>query len=186
MKKFILLSLILVIFSCKNSENKEIVSTSEEKSSSVTPIDDTETIYYLIRHAEKDRSDASNEDPGLTEEGLKRAKYWATYFSDKGINQIFSTEFNRTQLTAYYVAQDYFIGVQNYTPNEIYTEDFKLITKGEKTLIVGHSNTIPRLVNNMLMENKFPDMDDTDNSSLYIVTVKGESITAEQIKVDIQ
>ena len=186
MKKLILLSLLLVIFSCNNAEKKENNSTSEKENTSPTSIDDTETTYYLIRHAEKDRSDANNNDPGLTEKGLERAKYWATYFSDKNINQIYSTDYNRTQLTSYYVSLDYYLGVQYYEPNELYTEDFKLVTKGEVILIVGHSNTIPQLVNNMIGENKYPDMDDFDNSSLYIVKIKGDNISSEVIKVEIQ
>ncbi len=156
MKKFLLLSFALVLLSCNNTTSKkDPVSTSEEKKETTKTVDTTETTYYLIRHAEKDRSDASNGNPGLTEKGLERAKYWATYFSDKSINQIYSTDFNRTQLTSYFVSQDHFVEVQTYNPNELYTEDFKLITKGESVLIVGHSNTIPRLVNNMLVENKF-------------------------------
>ena len=38
----------------------------------------------------------------------------------------------------------------------------------------------------MIGSNKYPDMDDRDNSSLYIVKIKGETKTAEQIKVEIQ
>jgi len=185
MKKLILLSLLLVIFSCNNAEKKATKSTSEKENTSPTSIDDTETTFYLVRHAEKDRSDVNNNDPGLTEKGLERAKNWATYFSDKNINQIYSTDYNRTQLTAYYVSVDYYLGVQNYVPNELYTEDFKLMTKGERVLIVGHSNTIPRLVNNMIGENKYPDMDDFDNSSLYIVKIKGDNISSEKIKVEL-
>ena len=187
MKKIFLLSLLLVIFSCNNSVKKDNNSSSEEKSVTTnTTNDDVETTYYLIRHAEKDRSDPNNTDPGLTEEGLERAKYWATYFSDKNIHQIYSTDYNRTQLTAYFVSVDYYLGVQNYVPGELFTEDFKLVTKGEVVLIVGHSNTIPRLVNNMIGENKYPDIDDNDNSSLYIVKIKGDTITSEVTKVEIQ
>ncbi|MFT5878608.1 MAG: phosphohistidine phosphatase SixA, partial [Dokdonia sp.] len=94
--------------------------------------------------------------------------------------------YNRTQLTSYYVSVDYYLGVQYYIPNELYADDFKSITKGETILIVGHSNTIPRLVNNMLGENKYPDMDDFDNSSLYIVKIIGETIISEVVKVEIQ
>ncbi len=33
-------------------------------------INDKASIYYLIRHAEKDRSNSNNKDPHLTEKGL--------------------------------------------------------------------------------------------------------------------
>ena len=34
------------------------------------------TKYYLIRHAEKDRTDPTNQNPNLNEDGLKRAEKW--------------------------------------------------------------------------------------------------------------
>ena len=40
------------------------------------------TTYYLIRHAEKDRTDSLNRNPNLTEQGLERAKKWANYFKN--------------------------------------------------------------------------------------------------------
>ena len=38
-------------------------------------------------------------------------------------------------------------------------------------LVVGHSNTTPIFVNNILGEEKHKNMDDHDNASLYIVTI---------------
>ena len=37
------------------------------------------TTYYLIRHAEKVRTDATNRNPDLNEAGKKRAANWAGY-----------------------------------------------------------------------------------------------------------
>ncbi|MDB2621539.1 hypothetical protein N9Y04_06345, partial [Porticoccaceae bacterium] len=39
------------------------------------------TIYYFIRHAEKLRIDKSDQNPSLTEKGLKRADAWRAVFS---------------------------------------------------------------------------------------------------------
>ena len=47
-----------------------------------------ETIFYLIRHAEKDRSNSENKDPILTSEGIKRANHWASYFDTIPLNSI--------------------------------------------------------------------------------------------------
>ena len=42
----------------------------------------TTTTYYLIRHAEKDRSDKSNRNPELTEIGKTRAQHWNEVFQN--------------------------------------------------------------------------------------------------------
>ena len=47
--------------------------------------------FYLIRHAEKVRTDKSDKDPKLNEYGMLRAIKWQEYFSDKNISKIYST-----------------------------------------------------------------------------------------------
>lgn len=61
---------------------------------------DETTTYYLIRHAEKDRTDTSNKNPNLNLEGLERAKKWASYFKNIELDAVYSTNYNRTQQTA--------------------------------------------------------------------------------------
>ena len=56
------------------------------------------TTYYLIRHAEKDQSDKTNRDPHLSEQGLKRAKNWATVLNDVKFDMVYSTNYNRTSI----------------------------------------------------------------------------------------
>ena len=43
---------------------------------------DKTTTYYLIRHAEKDRTNNMNKNPNLNSQGLLRAKKWTQYFKD--------------------------------------------------------------------------------------------------------
>jgi thioredoxin-related protein len=40
------------------------------------------TTYYLIRHAEKNRTDKTNRNPDLNKKGVERAKKWASYFKN--------------------------------------------------------------------------------------------------------
>ena len=51
---------------------------------------------YLIRHAEKVRTDKSDRDPDLNKNGFLRAINWKNYFSDKNISRIYSTNYKRT------------------------------------------------------------------------------------------
>ena len=41
---------------------------------------DKTTTYYLIRHAEKDRTNNTNINPNLNSDGLLRAEKWAKHF----------------------------------------------------------------------------------------------------------
>ena len=59
------------------------------------PEDDCST-FYLIRHAEKVRTNKTDRDPSLNEKGILRALNWKDYFIDKDISKIYSTNYKRT------------------------------------------------------------------------------------------
>lgn len=165
MKNFLFLFVfsIVIFFSC----------TSEET-----------TTYYLIRHAEKDRTDKTNRNPNLNEDGLKRAKKWAEYFNNIHLDAVYSTNYNRTQQTAKPTADHKNLEIKNYNPRNLFDSIFQQETKGKTVLVVGHSNTTPAFVNAILNKKDYPDMDDNDNASLYIVTLKGDEKTSKIEKVD--
>ena len=79
----------------------------------------TISTYYLIRHAEKDRSDKTNTDPNLTEDGLKRAENWANHFKDLKFDMVYSTNYNRTKQTAMPTAKANNVDLQFYNPSDI-------------------------------------------------------------------
>jgi len=58
-----------------------------------------------------------------------------------------------------------------YDPSNLDGKAFLEVNKGKKVLVVGHSNTTPAFVNAVLGNEKYPDMADDNNGSLYIVTV---------------
>ncbi len=157
-------SFILVFFT--------LVACNDSKKKQEKVVEDlSTTTYYLIRHAEKDRSDPTNKNPKLTEEGVLRARNWATYFENIKIDQIFSTDYNRTMQTAAYTASQKKLSVESYNPRDLYNDDFKTLTKGNDVLVVGHSNTTPLFVNAIMGENKYTDIADDENGLLYIVTI---------------
>ena len=71
------------------------------------------------------------------------------------------------------------LNVLPYNPANLYNDDFKNSTRNKTVLIVGHSNTTPAFVNKIIGEKKYGDMDDTDNSSLYVVTLRNDSTQVE-------
>jgi len=177
LKKPILLIILLIFFiACGQGSSK--------KKSSKSYADTELTTYYLIRHAEKDRSDSSNKNPGLTEAGMERARNWASFFDSIPLDQIYSTDYHRTQQTASFTASNQNVMVETYDPKELNSDDFKALTLGQTVLIVGHSNTTPMFVNKIIGKETYPWMDDKDNASLYKVTIQNEQAKVVVMKVD--
>ncbi len=54
------------------------------------------TSVYLIRHAEKVRTNKNEKDPLLNEKGILRAQKWSEIFEKTEINKILSTDTKRT------------------------------------------------------------------------------------------
>ena len=141
------------------------------------------TNFYLIRHAEKVRSDKTDSNPDLNEKGLLRAHNWKNYFSNKNISKIYSTNYKRTLNTIKPLALENGLEALIYSASDIEYNDFIKSNIGETILIVGHSNTTPVFVNKIIGENKYQNMDDKDNASLYIVTITGDKKSTRVVKV---
>lgn len=158
------------------------ISYGQSKSSE----DKDTTTFYLIRHAEKDRSDKTNRNPNLKEEGKQRAEGWAKYFKDIPLDNVYSTNYNRTKQTATPTATSKKIEIKFYNPSKIDGDAFFAKNKGKKVLVVGHSNTTPMFANALLGEKKYEGMDENDNASLFIVRIDkdGNNKTSEIITVN--
>tara|TARA_B100000929_G_scaffold261993_1_gene227078 strand:+ start:105 stop:629 length:525 start_codon:yes stop_codon:yes gene_type:complete len=142
---------------------------------------DSITTYYLIRHAEKDRSDSTNKDPNLTNEGKERAKKWTNILKDIKFDAVYSTNYNRTKQTAKPLAESQQLDVKTYEANNLYNDDFKKLTKGKTVLVVGHSNTTPQFANAILGEKKYENIDDSENGALFIVHVLEDGSKISQV-----
>ena len=145
----------------------------------IEKIEDVIATYYLIRHAEKDRSDKTNRNPVLTKEGLQRAENWAKHFKDLKFDAVYSTDYNRTKQTAMPTATANNVELQFYNPSDMKIEEFIKSTKGKTVLIVGHSNTTPKFANGLLGEEKYEDIADDNNANLYIVTITKNGKTSQ-------
>ena len=121
------------------------------------------TTFYLIRHAEKIRDDKSESNPDLNEKGLLRAQNWKNYFSDKEISKIYSTNYKRTLKTVYPLAIENGVQTIIYSPSDIKYDNFIKSNTGENTLVVGHSNTIPGFVNNLINDEYYEQIEDLNN-----------------------
>ena len=139
---------------------------------------------YLIRHAEKVRTIKSDRDPDLSNKGFLRAENWKRFFIDKNISRIYSTNYKRTIKTAIPLAENNNLEILIYSSDDIVYETFLKLNEGENTLVIGHSNTIPEFVNNLINEDYYEQIDDLNNSNLYIVSLCNSGLTHKLITVD--
>jgi len=98
---------------------------------------------YLVHHTEK-LNDSKN--TALTACEQFRAKQLASLLSPTNITQIYSTHHQRTMQTAMPLANQQKVAIKNYNPKYLEQLSLRLQHHKANTLVVGHSNTIPRLI----------------------------------------
>lgn len=140
------------------------------------------TTLYFIRHAEKDSSNPLEKDPALSEAGLQRVEEWIKIFAETPLEVVYTTPYRRTRQTAELIAASKKIPVKLYHPRNLNDADFQSNTAGKCVLVVGHSNTNPVLVNILIGENKYPELDENQYGSLYTVTVYSSGEKSSEVK----
>ncbi len=136
--------------------------------------------FYFIRHAEK-VDDSKN--PDLSEIGLKRAQQWKSILSEIHFDEIYSTDFKRTMQTATPIATEQNLVIKSYDSKTLSVESFKNENLNKKVLMVGHSNSIPKFINQLILYNLFPDIPDDVFGNLYVITITGETISYQLLKL---
>lgn len=128
------------------------------------------TTVILVRHAEKAKSNDNN--PNLSEIGQQRAKTLAQILKNVGINAIYATEFTRTQETAKPLSEIINIPIKiieakntDKLLNEIENKH-----KGENILVVGHSNTLPFIIER-LGNIKIQEINENEYNNLFILNI---------------
>lgn len=101
---------------------------------------------YLVRHFEKQ---SQQQDPELTEEGLKRAQSLVNLLANKDIAVVYSTSYRRTQQTASPSAQALGLDITSYSPSDLPAFAQQLKRNKQNALVVGHSNTTPALISHL-------------------------------------
>jgi broad specificity phosphatase PhoE len=123
--------------------------------------------YIIVRHAEK--VDDSR-DPDLSAIGLERAERLAAMLASMKPDLAYTTPFKRTHQTVAPTAKAYGLTVEEYDPrNAAPLIEMLKALKGKTVLIAGHSNTAPGIVNALLGEERFKDLEDQQYDHLWIV-----------------
>jgi 2,3-bisphosphoglycerate-dependent phosphoglycerate mutase len=166
MKILVLIALSVSIFSFANAQDITII---------------------LVRHAEKDTSPTANKsDADLNDAGRIRAERLADILLRYKPQQIFSTRYRRTRITAEPLANklfpNYRLQTQIYNFDEPEQFAAQLLSLRAKCVVVfGHSNTTPALANLLVKQNKYKDLTDAEYDKIFIIKVKGKNITDEVI-----
>ena len=131
------------------------------------------TTVYIVRHAEKNTTDPKNPDPELSMEGEKRVKSLAAKVKREKIAAVFSTKFKRTVQTGSLVAQKNKLNIELYNPAnpKALAEMVKRKYKGQKVLIVGHSNTVLELVEAFGVSRPLSALTDDDYDFLFKIDI---------------
>lgn len=128
-------------------------------------------IIYLTRHAEKV---IGPDDPDLTPQGQARARQIAAILRSSGIARIYSTKPKRAMQTAQPLATALGLTVQAYEAAQVEQLVQEIRSKGGPVLVVGHSNTVPPLVQ-LLGGVPGPDIDEkTEFDRLYQLIVAAD------------
>ncbi|MFH6770688.1 phosphoglycerate mutase family protein [Gaetbulibacter aestuarii] len=138
----------------------------ESKISNSEPEGNTLTVF-LVRHGEKVDS---SKDPELSEAGKTRALKLAEVLRSTKIDHVYSSDFIRTRETAAPTAKLFDLKTQLYNPRELQSFKDKLMAEGGRSLVVGHSNSTPALVELLGGDPGTPINEASEYDRLYIVT----------------
>jgi 2,3-bisphosphoglycerate-dependent phosphoglycerate mutase len=141
------------------------------------------TTIIVLRHAEKDTSKSGSQmmqaDPFLSETGKARAQNLVTTLKEFAPSAVYSTNYNRTKYTVTPLADKLGLEIQLYDPakQQALVDKIKGL-EGQTIVVVGHSNTAPRLVN-LLASTTYSDLQDSVYDQLYIVKITDGVATVE-------
>jgi phosphohistidine phosphatase SixA len=134
------------------------------------------TTVIVIRHAEKDLS-VSVADPPLTQAGEARAALLARMFGDARVlghvDAIYVSPALRNRLTAAPLAARLGITVTVAPADDPRGLARRALREhsGGRVLIVGHTDTVPRIVEALSGNPRIPEIEDREYGTMYIVTV---------------
>lgn len=178
------LSLLIVMPACASSggATREHLSGSSNRISAPAslagqaPIAAGTTTVIVVRHAEKATDDPR--DPSLDAAGQLRAQTLAAALEDAGVTALYATQYKRTRATAEPLAGRLKLPVMErpvasgnadeYAPG--LAQEILLKHRGGAVVVVGHSNTVPAIVQ-ALSGRKVAPITEAEYDHMFIVIV---------------
>lgn len=131
-------------------------------------------VIFVVRHAERADGGGArggmSEDPPLSTEGVGRALRLATMLRTANVKHIFATTFQRTRQTAEPLAKQQHLEI-NTAASATVDMLVETLRKTEgRSLVVGHSNTVPQILSKLGVTETVDIDDEFDN--FFIVVLK--------------
>ena len=139
-----------------------------------------ETIIYIVRHGEKDTSNAKNSDPDLSKEGRERAEALKDFLGQNKISAVYSTNFKRTIQTVAPVAQHNEVAINTYDARD-HSEIARIVKSKlapQKILVAGHSNTILEIVKAFGVTPPADKLNDDDYDLIFQIRIDKDGSTS--------
>lgn len=130
----------------------------------------------LLRHAEKE---AAGANPGLSAAGKQRAGQLATLLSEVPVTRLYATNYRRTQQTLQPLAEKKHLEISGYEPGaqEAFAQQLKS-SQDLYTVVAGHSNTVPALVNLLLGSERYTDLAENEYGMMWLLTLVGDQVVS--------
>lgn len=135
------------------------------------------TKLYFVRHAEK--GTVPSGDPDLTPEGVHRAQTLARLLRNNDIRAIYSTDTRRTRQTAEP------LGSLTGRKTILYSNDtmqrflYGIMERDQNALVVGHSNTVLRMLREIGVQPSAAAISDDDYDNLFVVSIGSKNGSGE-------
>ncbi len=130
------------------------------------------THYYIVRHAEKANSTSNTPLSGA---GETRADDLRDYLADKGIDNIYVSQYLRTQQTAEPTAT---LTGLTHVVYDVPSQSANLITQlkthgdNRSILVVNHSTTVPNIIDELMNAPQGIVIQESEFDNIYHVRVK--------------
>ncbi len=132
------------------------------------------TTIVFVRHAEKV---IGVDDPGLTAAGKARARELSRIMQivdvDRGVDEIFATQFKRTQETVRPLAMTLGKEILPYDASDTVGVLQTILSdhRGKISLVAAHSNTIRPMIEELGGSKLLPDIDENEYDNIYVVVI---------------
>lgn len=139
---------------------------------------------WVVRHAEKLTDNPNERDPHLSTIGSERAEALKKYLGGQRIDSIFSTNYKRTKLTGFPLADKIGINIKTYSPDgqKALAKQLMANAEGKKVLIIGHSNSVLDIIEAFGGVRPMKELiEESDYDYIFTLTIKGDKVT---VKVD--
>ncbi|MET3542942.1 broad specificity phosphatase PhoE [Pontibacter aydingkolensis] len=178
------LLLILGTAACRNmpSANEGAFAVADPLPNEVNTLP---TTVYLVRHAEKDISNPSDQDPGLTPDGEARAEALRAELEGQKIDALYATKYKRTQNTLKPMAAARNLEIKVYEAHDFNGIGNKLKEQhaGKTVVVAGHSNTLLPLMEALGSKRPVSDISDSQYDYLFKVTINPDGAsTVETVR----